>query len=101
MPDHVAAILAALQGEEVAHILVTHTHLDHSGAAQLLADKTGAPIFGFGPHAGGHEAHALSEDKLEAGADWEFKPDHVLGEGDTLEGQNYQITALHTPGHCS
>jgi glyoxylase-like metal-dependent hydrolase (beta-lactamase superfamily II) len=98
--DHVDALLAALalQGEEVAHILVTHTHLDHSGAAQLLAAKTGAPTFGFGPHAGGKHR---PEDKVEAGADWEFVPDHLLAEGDTLQGQDYHITALHTPGHCS
>lgn len=101
MPDHVDALLAALavQGEEVAHILVTHTHQDHSGAAQLLAAKTGAPTFGFGPHANGVKPE--HEDKVEAGADWEFTPDHVMTEGDTLTGQSYHLTALHTPGHCS
>jgi glyoxylase-like metal-dependent hydrolase (beta-lactamase superfamily II) len=103
IPAHVDALLAALQeqGEEIAQILVTHTHLDHSGAAQLLAARTGAPTFGFGPHAQHTRAHQHSEDKLEAGADWDFTPDHVMAEGDTLEGANYQITALHTPGHCS
>jgi glyoxylase-like metal-dependent hydrolase (beta-lactamase superfamily II) len=103
MPDHVAGLLRelALHGEEVAHILVTHTHLDHSGAAQLLAAETGAPMFGFGPHGHGHNQTRAEGDKVEAGADWEFVPDHVLSEGDTLEGKDYQITALHTPGHCS
>jgi glyoxylase-like metal-dependent hydrolase (beta-lactamase superfamily II) len=97
--EHVDALLRALQGEEVAQILVTHTHADHSGAAPLLAAKTGAPTFGFGPHAQGRRG--VAEDKVEAGADWDFTPDHVLGERDTLEGASYQITALHTPGHCS
>jgi glyoxylase-like metal-dependent hydrolase (beta-lactamase superfamily II) len=98
LPEHVDALLAALGGEEVAHILVTHTHQDHSGAAQLLAAKTGAPTYGFGPHA--HGRHQ-PEDKVEAGADWNFVPDRVLREGDVLSGPGYALTALHTPGHCS
>ena len=97
---HVDALMSALaeRGEEVAHILVTHTHLDHSGAAQLLAARTGAKTYGFGPHAQGRHQ---PEDVVEAGADWKFRPDWRLVEGDTLEGQDYALTALHTPGHCS
>jgi glyoxylase-like metal-dependent hydrolase (beta-lactamase superfamily II) len=98
--EHVDALLAALaeRGEEVAHILVTHTHLDHSGAAPLLAARTGAKTFGFGPHAQGRHQ---PEDVVEAGADWTFRPDLTLLEGDTVEGPDYALTALHTPGHCS
>jgi glyoxylase-like metal-dependent hydrolase (beta-lactamase superfamily II) len=99
-PEHVDALLAALahEGEQVAHILVTHTHLDHSGAAPLLAAKTGAPTYGFGPHAQGRHQ---PEDKVEAGADWDFVPDRKLSDGDVLDGEGYTLTALHTPGHCS
>lgn len=97
---HVDALLSALgeRGEQVAHILVTHTHLDHSGAAQLLAARTGARTYGFGPHAQGRHQ---PEDVVEAGADWKFRPDLTLVEGDTVEGEDYALTALHTPGHCS
>jgi glyoxylase-like metal-dependent hydrolase (beta-lactamase superfamily II) len=100
LAEHVDALLRGLHehGEEVAHILITHTHLDHSPAAQLLAASTGAPTFGFGPH--GESRHA-ELDAVEEGADWEFTPDHLLGEGDTLEGSSYVLQALHTPGHCS
>lgn len=48
--DHVAALLAALSGEEITHIVITHTHGDHSPAAAALQTATGAPTFGFGPH---------------------------------------------------
>jgi len=98
-PEHISALLAALarEGEEIAHILVTHTHADHSGGAPLLAAHTGAPTYGFGPH----KRHSQAMSGLEAGGDWDFVPDHVLSEGDTLEGADYQLTALHTPGHCS
>jgi glyoxylase-like metal-dependent hydrolase (beta-lactamase superfamily II) len=96
--EHVDALLHALRGEEVAHILITHTHLDHSPATPLLVARTGAPTFGFGPHARGRHR---ADDEVEAGADWNFAPDHILEDGDVLEGHGYALEALHTPGHCS
>jgi len=98
LAEHVDALLHELRGEEIAQIVVTHTHLDHSPAAQLLAARTGAPTYGFGPHARGLYR---PEDQVEAGADWEFVPQHVLRDDDVLEGPGYALRALHTPGHCS
>jgi glyoxylase-like metal-dependent hydrolase (beta-lactamase superfamily II) len=95
---HVDALLHGLHGEEVAHILITHTHLDHSPAARELAARTGAPTYGFGPHAKGRHR---PEDSVEAGADWDFVPDRVLNDGDVVEGAGFRLRALHTPGHCS
>ena len=48
---HLEALLAAVDGEQVTHILVTHTHRDHSPLAARLKAATGAPTYGFGPHA--------------------------------------------------
>lgn len=48
--EHVAAILSATSGEEISHIVVTHTHKDHSPASRLLQTATGAPTYGFGSH---------------------------------------------------
>src|SRR5437660_472562 len=53
LEEHVAALLASLADEQVTHILVTHTHRDHSPAAKALKAATGAPTYGFGPHARG------------------------------------------------
>src|SRR3569833_13554 len=50
MPEHLAALTAALAGKTVTHILVTHTHKDHSPAAAPLKALTGARTYGFGPH---------------------------------------------------
>jgi Metallo-beta-lactamase superfamily len=48
---HVDALVAALEpGERVTHLLVTHTHTDHSPATALMKERTGAPSYGFGPH---------------------------------------------------
>jgi glyoxylase-like metal-dependent hydrolase (beta-lactamase superfamily II) len=52
LDDHVAAILGALEaGERVTHLVITHTHADHSPAAAALREATGAPTYGYGPHA--------------------------------------------------
>ena len=54
---HIEALLQALDGETVRHILITHTHGDHSPASAAIADATGAPVLGYGPH----PSHAGSE----------------------------------------
>ena len=50
LPEHIAALLAALRGESVDGILVTHTHRDHSPAAAAVKAATGAATYGYGPH---------------------------------------------------
>jgi glyoxylase-like metal-dependent hydrolase (beta-lactamase superfamily II) len=98
MPDHVDALLDALRGETVSHILVTHTHHDHSPAAAALKRATGAPTLGFGPHGVGS---ALDIGGSEEGADRDFVPDRVIGDGDEIAGPGWRIAAVHTPGHTS
>jgi glyoxylase-like metal-dependent hydrolase (beta-lactamase superfamily II) len=94
LPAHVEAIQHALLGEQVSHILITHTHADHSPAAAALRAVTGAATYAFGPHPSGEEG-------VEAGADTSFQPDHLLKEGDALSGPGWTIDVLHTPGHIS
>src|SRR3712207_6179098 len=50
LPEHVEALLKAVRHETVTHIVVSHTHRDHSPAARALKAATGAPIVGCGPH---------------------------------------------------
>jgi glyoxylase-like metal-dependent hydrolase (beta-lactamase superfamily II) len=97
LADHVEALLAGLAGERVTHILVTHTHRDHSPAARALQGATGAPTHGFGPHAGGRRG----EPAVEEGGDWDFVPDITLRDGDPICGHGWRFEAVHTPGHTS
>jgi glyoxylase-like metal-dependent hydrolase (beta-lactamase superfamily II) len=97
LPEHVAALLAGLAGERITHILVTHTHSDHSPAAAPLKAATGAPTYGFGPHAGGKRG----EPAVEEGGDWDFAPDIVVGDGEEIAGPGWRFEAVHTPGHTS
>jgi glyoxylase-like metal-dependent hydrolase (beta-lactamase superfamily II) len=97
LAEHVEALLAGLAGETVSHILVTHTHRDHSPAAKAVKAATGAPTYGFGPHAGGRRGEA----QVEEGGDWDFRPDIALRDGDRVDGAGWQVEAVHTPGHTS
>jgi glyoxylase-like metal-dependent hydrolase (beta-lactamase superfamily II) len=94
---HIDALLAALRGETVTHILVTHTHRDHSPGAAAVKAATGAPTYGFGPHAGGRRGEAA----VEEGGDWDFAPDIVVKDGDEITGAGWRFEAVHTPGHTS
>jgi glyoxylase-like metal-dependent hydrolase (beta-lactamase superfamily II) len=97
LDEHVAALIAGLAGERVSHILVTHTHRDHSPAAKALKAATGARTYGFGPHAGGRRG----EPGVEEGGDWEFVPDEALRDGEPVAGAGWRVEAVHTPGHTS
>ena len=107
-PEHLAAIRDALApSEEIAAILITHTHRDHSPGASALAAATGAELFAFGVHGSGMrpEMRALAEAGVELGggegADHAFRPDRTLAEGETVAGPDWTLAALRTPGHLS
>lgn len=106
LPAHVEALLAAVAGATVTHILVTHTHLDHSPAAAALKRATGARTYGFGPHGSGRaEDRAgiarVTEGVTEEGGDHAFAPDVAVRDGDTLDGPDWHLAAVETPGHTS
>lgn len=98
-PAHLEAILGALEGERVTHILITHHHSDHSPLAGPLQDRTGAPIYGCA--VAGHEAADTGEVKMEAGHDHDFRPDVSLCLGGEVSGPGWTLEAIPTPGHTS
>ena len=98
MASHVSALMAALEGRRVSHILITHTHRDHSPASRALKAATGAPIYAFGPHGSGRDDDG---DPLEEGADRDFVFDVRLNHKDQVRGPEWTIEAVHTPGHTS
>lgn len=92
---HVAAILDAVRGEQVTHVLVTHTHGDHSPASRAIAAATGATVVGYGPHPTG------AEEAGEEHGDVDFVPDVEVRDGDVVVVGDHEIECLHTPGHIS
>lgn len=94
--SHIDHLLKAVEGEEVSHILITHTHRDHSPAAEIIKQKTGAKTYGFGPHGSGNPGAPSDE-----GGDMDFVPDIAIKDADIIEGDGWSVEAVHTPGHLS
>ena len=103
-PAHLDALMAAVEGERVALILVTHAHLDHSPLAAALSALTGAPVAAFGDARSGRsatmEALAARGDLGGGeGVDAGFVPDRRLADGEAVEVGGRRVVAHHTPGH--
>jgi len=118
---HLDALKAAIGTRRVSHILVTHTHRDHSESADALKAWSGARTYGFydplrpslTTHASMPSATATSpsgalraegEDGSVEGEEADgtaFVPDVRLADGDVVDGEGFALTALHTPGHAA
>ena len=82
---HIDAIVGASMKERVRWVLLTHTHPDHAPGTARLVKATGAEVLAFGKRL----------DK-----DTDVVPDRVIGEGDSIEGTEFGLDVLHTPGHA-
>lgn len=104
-PAHLQAILDAVgRGQQITHILVTHSHLDHSPLAPVLARETGAKVYAHGPSGSGRSAvmRNLAATGLRdagEGIDTAFRPDITLPDQAMIDGDGWAITAHWTPGH--
>jgi len=101
---HLDALLSACSDQEITHIVVTHSHVDHSPLAKALSQATGAPVLAYGPSSAGRSDAMLA--CLEAGMnsggegiDPDFAPDILLKDGEVFSAGDQTLTALHTPGH--
>jgi glyoxylase-like metal-dependent hydrolase (beta-lactamase superfamily II) len=70
----------------VKWVLLTHTHPDHWPAADRIRKRTGAVVGAFG------KIPKVDEVNLDL--------DLVLGDGDTIDGTEFRLEAIHTPGHA-
>ncbi len=98
---HFQALLRALEGREVTHIFVSHTHRDHSPLAKRLKAATGAVTVAEGPHRAARPLHAGERNPFAESADSDFVPDLALGDNESVTGDGWALTALHTPGHTA
>ncbi len=98
---HFQALSHTLKGKKLGHILVTHTHKDHSPLARRLSASTGAPIWGCSPHRAARPLFAGEANLLEGSSDTGHAPAHILLEGERIEGNGYSLGVVETPGHTS
>ena len=82
-PAEAGQILKRLQGTSPRYILMTHSHMDHTGALAELKSALNVPV----------AAHREDAGNLP------LKPDMLLNDGDVLPCGNFQLNVLHTPGH--
>ena len=94
IPEHIIALKAAIGTRKVSHILVTHTHRDHSPAAGALKQWSGAPTLAAG-------AHGTGMGDVEEGADRDFLPDAVVRDGEIIIGEGFTLSCVATPGHTA
>jgi glyoxylase-like metal-dependent hydrolase (beta-lactamase superfamily II) len=85
--SHVEDIIEKSKGY-LRWILVTHTHPDHSPAVRELAKRSGAEVLGMPAPDGAHQ-------------DKTFRATRVLEDGDVLRTDEFELSAVHTPGHAS
>ena len=103
-PDeaHLDAIMNALEAHQrISHIFVTHSHVDHSPLAMVLAQFTGTRVHAFGGSKSGRTPtmEQLADIGGGEGVDESFLPDVTLTHGSQVSGTDWTLTALHTPGH--
>ena len=101
LAGHVDALLDAVRGETVTHIVVSHTHRDHSPAAAAIKAATGAPIVGCSAHRSARPLAEGESNVLEASADLSYRPDQELGDGDVIPGPGWRLETIATPGHMA
>ena len=100
-PQHIDAILSALNGRTVSHIVISHTHSDHSPGAALLQAKTGAPIIAEGPHRAARPLQPGETNMLDAACDYDLEIDHRVAHGDSIDGTGWSLEVIATPGHTA
>lgn len=85
-PGHVEAILEAC-GDRLRWIIVTHTHPDHSPAAAMLAEKSGAKVLGNPlPNDDGYQ-------------DETFRSQGQFVHNERVGTSEFTLRTIHTPGH--
>lgn len=82
-PAEAKKISDELTGTNPKYILITHNHMDHTGALEDLKSTLNVPV----------AAHADDAAKLPV------RPDLLLKDGDLISFGDIQLTVLHTPGH--
>jgi glyoxylase-like metal-dependent hydrolase (beta-lactamase superfamily II) len=99
-PEKLKAVLRD-SGAALEKILITHGHLDHAGAAQVLADEMQVPI--IGPHR--DDEFLATSMEMQArmfGGNWpvrNFTPDRWLQQGDRVKVGDIELEVRHCPGH--
>lgn len=95
--EHLDALIKAINGANVSHILITHPHADHSPLSTKLSGITGAKIWGKSEI----KTHIPISHNTEEGDDIGFIPDFEIKDGQIIQCDGFEIEAIASPGHTS
>lgn len=101
LQEHFEALISALKGEQVTHIVITHTHADHSPLSGRLAEETGSLICGYDADSARPETNQGSAPSMEEAVDRCLELDLKLSHGDLIRGDGWTLESVHTPGHMA
>jgi glyoxylase-like metal-dependent hydrolase (beta-lactamase superfamily II) len=82
-PGDTVKMMEALKGTNPKYILITHNHMDHTGALKQLKSNLGVPV----------ASHVSDTGSLP------IKPEILLKDNDEVIFGKIKLTVLHTPGH--
>ncbi len=100
LPNHIESLKRVLGPRRVSHILVTHTHRDHSPAAAAVKTWSGAKTYGL-PLASRSAAPAPLEGAVDEAHDHDFVPDIAASDGMLIDGDGFSLECVATPGHTA
>lgn len=97
---HLASILKVAGPRPITHILVTHAHRDHVGGVAALKAATDAEVCAFARDSTASRIALENSPSGNVFVDYDFAPDRALSGGNRVDGRDWAVTAMHTPGHA-
>ena len=99
---HAAALLDAVRGETVTHILVTHTHRDHSPNTARIKAATGATVYAEGPHRASRPRYESEKITIRNPAPTATSgPTSRCATARSSKVADWALQAVATPGHTA
>jgi glyoxylase-like metal-dependent hydrolase (beta-lactamase superfamily II) len=80
-------------GTQVRYILLTHGHIDHTGAVEALKKEFNAPVYI------NEKDYQMIKNKEHIYGDINGKIDKYINDGDLINLANSEIKCIYTPGH--
>ena len=104
-PEHYKNIMKIISDKPVSHILITHSHSDHTSLAKKISKITNAKIYGYGRRIENRSnfiKKIIKEKKVSFNKNEFFlKPDYLLEHKQIIQLEDLNLEIIYTPGHLT